>query len=291
MKILAFGEVLWDVFPENKYIGGAPLNFAAHFVSCSGEAWMLSAVGNDALGDDTLQRIEKMNVNTEFISRTEKETGKCNVTLDENMIPSYNLLDDVAYDYIQLPEEKCNFDVLYFGTLALRNMHNVKTLTNLTEKNSFGEIFVDMNIRAPFYSDSIIEFALKKATLLKISDEELPVITKAVFNEENPDYINAAKALSKKFNQLKLIIITRGDKGAFAYDCVSENMYECKAQKAEVVSTVGAGDSFCAAFLSKYLGNYDISECLSYASKVSAFVVSKEEAVPSYSGNLLDCKW
>lgn len=151
------------------------------------------------------------------------------------------------------------------------------------KKNSFGEIFVDMNIRPPFYSDSTIEFALKNATLLKISDEELPVITKTVFSNENPDYINAAKMLAERFKQLKLILITRGDKGAFAYDCVSGNMYKCNAQKAEVVSTVGAGDSFCAAFLSEYLGNSDISECLSLASKVSAFVVSRQEAMPSYT--------
>ena len=127
MKVLAFGEVLWDVYPDSEHIGGAPLNFAAHFRKCGGDSSIITAVGKDKLGDKTVAEIGKMGIDTGFISRVDFETGKCIVTLDENHIPTYNLLGNVAYDYISAPDlsgERC--DVLYFGSLSLRNENNRK---------------------------------------------------------------------------------------------------------------------------------------------------------------------
>ena len=101
MKVLAFGEVLWDMYPQGGYIGGASLNFAAHFKKCGGEAWLVTSVGKDELGNETVEIVKNLGINTQYISYADKETGKCLVTLDSNHIPSYNLLDNVAYDYIR----------------------------------------------------------------------------------------------------------------------------------------------------------------------------------------------
>lgn len=285
MKILAFGEVLWDVYTDSEHIGGAPLNFAAHFLKCGGESWIVTSVGNDILGNKTIDEIKKMCINTEYITYSDKETGKCLVELDDNQIPAYNLLDNVAYDFIKKPLIKESvFDVLYFGTLSLRNENNRTILNQIISENNFNEIFVDVNIRAPYYSKDIVNFACENATILKISEEELPVVGEYIkCNTE--DIMECAQIIGKKFGKLKILIITKGEKGALVYDCLNKRNYSHKAKKVEVVSTVGAGDSFSAAFLSVYLQTGDIEKALDFSTKISAFVVSQKEAIPDYNIN------
>lgn len=285
MKLLSYGEVLWDVFPDSKHIGGAALNFAAHFAKLGGQAWMATAVGADEYGTDAIRQLEAWNLHTDFVVvDPQHETGKCLVTLNEQMIPSYNLLSDVAYDYIPVPQvgsEKP--DVLYFGTLALRGSHNLAAVKQMVDRKLCGEVFVDINIRPPFYSAESIHFALSSATIVKISDEELPVVLKNIGMEPEEGWAAAAKVLSRKFENLKLILITLGEKGAYVYDCRAGQEFSCPAQRVQAVSTVGAGDSFAAAFLTRYLNGKDILSCMQFAAKVSAFVVSETGAVPDYN--------
>ena len=152
MKALSFGEILWDVYPDKKFLGGAPLNFAAHLKKHDENVYMMSALGNDELGKEAIKRIEDWKINTSYIlSLDDKPTGSCMVTLDENKVPSYNLLKNVAYDYISYIDIKESFDVLYFGTLALRSENNYNTLKTLIESVKFNCIFSDINIRPPFY--------------------------------------------------------------------------------------------------------------------------------------------
>ena len=122
MKLLSFGEIIWDAYGDEYTIGGAPLNLAAHFTLQGGRAWLVSAVGRDALGEAALGRIRALDINTEYVSVSDSvPTGRCDVTLGENGIPSYNILENVAYDNIVLPDHlNRNFDVLAFGTLAMR---------------------------------------------------------------------------------------------------------------------------------------------------------------------------
>ena len=132
MKVLSFGEVLWDVYPQEKFIGGAPFNFAAHLAMHGEEVFMLSAVGADDLGNETIEEINRLGVSTKYISRVGgKPTGRCDVELDENAVPSYALLQDVAYDYIDCDAIGDGFDVLYFGTLSLRSRYNLDSLCKL----------------------------------------------------------------------------------------------------------------------------------------------------------------
>ena len=122
MKVLSFGEIIWDVYPDEKHLGGAPLNFAAHFVKQGGEAYMLSALGDDELGNEALNKLSLWKVNAEYVSvLSGKDTGKCLVTLDKQGVPTYNIVRDSAYDYIDCSSVFDGFDVLYFCTLALRN--------------------------------------------------------------------------------------------------------------------------------------------------------------------------
>ena len=284
MKLLSFGEILWDVYKNEEHIGGAPLNFAAHFAKQGGESYMISCVGNDDLGKSALDELVRLGVKNDYVIVSEAyETGKCIVTLDSKGVPSYNLLEDVAYDYITEPNlSDINIDAFYFGSLALRNSNNRETVLKILINNSFKEIFVDINIRKPFVSEDAVKIAFDNATIVKISDEELPTVTEILFGS-SCDCFKASKTISKTFKNIKFVVITLGEKGAIAYDCKKEIFYSCDAEKTAVVSTVGAGDSFSATFLNKYLLGFEIEECLKSAAKVSAFVVSKAEAIPEYN--------
>lgn len=285
MNLLSFGEIIWDVFPDAAHIGGAPLNFAAHTVLQGGKASILSAVGNDSLGAEAQKQISALGVGTECISVIdEKPTGQCIVTLNAKGVPSYDLRDDTAYDFISATDAAKGFDVLAFGTLSLRHAHNRATLGGLLSENLYREIFSDLNIRAPFYSDESIRFCLENATIVKISDEELDTVTLSALGAKF-SIEDAARALARKFTQIKLVIITLGAKGAYAYDVKADKDHSCGVTDSAVVSTVGAGDSFGAAFLYWYLEGKDIPICLDIASKVSGFVVSREGAVPKYDIN------
>ena len=287
MKVLSFGEIIWDVYPDEKHLGGAPLNFAAHFAKQGGEAYVLSALGDDELGNEALNKLSFWKVNAEYVSvLSGKDTGKCLVTLDKQGVPTYNIVRDSAYDYINCSSVSDEFDALYFGTLALRNEYNRREISELIKSHSFKEIFVDVNLRKPFISHESLMLCMENATVLKISDEELSDVSKILFNTEY-GYKNIVTEISKTFQNIKFIIITLGEKGSYAYDVHNKTSFSCAAERVTVASTVGAGDSFSAVFLYKYMCGFDIDSCLKSASRISAYVVSKTEAVPEYDPDSL----
>ena len=287
MKVLSFGEIIWDVYPDEKHLGGAPLNFAAHFAKQGGEAYVLSALGDDELGNEALNKLSLWKVNAEYVSvLSGKDTGKCLVTLDKQGVPTYNIVRDSAYDYINCSSVSDEFDALYFGTLALRNEYNRREISELIKSHSFKEIFVDVNLREPFISRESLMLCMENATVLKISDEELSAVSKILYNTEY-DYKNIVTEISKTFQNIKFIIITLGEKGSYAYDVHNKTSFSCAAERVTVASTVGAGDSFSAVFLYKYMCGFDIDSCLKSASRISAYVVSKTEAVPEYDPDRL----
>ncbi len=207
-------------------------------------------------------------------------TGQAIVTLDDSGTPSYRFLEDVAYEHIEIPVLPDDFRVLYFGTLALQSATNQQTISALLSSYPFSEIFVDINLRSPFYSKETVEFAVQNATILKISQEELPTVAALLGLSPSMCYQDIARTLKARYERLRCIIITLGADGAYALNEKQE--YICAASPAEVVSTVGAGDSFSAAFLHRYLRGDNIPSALSHATKVAAFVVSHAEAVPDY---------
>ncbi len=285
MNILSFGEILWDVYPDEKHIGGAPLNFAAHLAKHGENVAMLSAVGADELGREALAQLDKWGISTACVAvLKEKATGACLVTLDERAVPSYNLLPDVAYDCIPYDEKVTGFDVLYFGTMALRSAYNGDSLRCLLQNGQYREVFVDVNLRPPYYTAETVRFAVENATVIKISDEELPTVAQLLGIEETIPQVFAA-TLAKQNPQLRCVIITLGADGAMAYDVANDTYYSCAGERVQVASTVGAGDAFSAAFLHQYLRQEELGACLRYAAKVAGFVVSCVGAVPEYDVN------
>ena len=160
----------------------------------------------------------------------------------------YDLLRDVAYDFIPCDGVEGDFDVLYFGTLALRGEENFRSLRRLVRTHSFGEIFSDVNIRPPFYSRETVRFSVETATVLKMSLEELPAVADALGIHDFEDHKCFAHALARANSNLKCILITLGEEGAYALDCRTGAEAFCGARTVPVVSTVGAGDSFPRRF-------------------------------------------
>ena len=284
MKLASFGEILWDLFESERHIGGAPLNIAAHAALYGFDSYLISAVGDDDLGADALDTVTRLGINPDFMTtKVGINTGRCIVTLDASGMPKYKIDDKAACDQIAAPPAPLfDFDVLCFGTLALRSEENIKTLGKIISDGSFTELYADLNIRAPFYSLRSVEFCLQNASIVKISDEELPVVADLLgIKYTTPE--DAAKQISHCFHNIKQLIITLGEHGSICLDTAESKVHRAPAQKTTVLSTVGAGDSFGAAFLASYIATRDIPKSLTVASHVSAYVVSSLEAVPSGS--------
>lgn len=289
-KILAIGEIIWDVYSDKKAIGGAALNFVAHAAICGATGALISAVGNDDLASDALKAVEEFYVDTRYIKKTDLPTGQCLVTLDERSVPCYNVLEDVAYDNIVLDQEELDginsekYDALYFGTLIQRNAVSRAAVSAVLENCKFENIICDVNLRPNCYDNDSVERCLTHATILKISIEEEPALrATGLYAPDGNELVAIAKAICQKFKQIKILIITLGKDGSYLYSAENDKEYRQASIGDKVVSTVGAGDSFAASWLTMYLNGNTIEDCLKTASEVSGFVVANLGAVPKYS--------
>lgn len=289
-KILSFGEVLYDVYPGKKTLGGAPLNFAAHAVRCGAESALLSAVGRDADGREATDDVKKLGVSTRFLAVNDCPTGRCEVTVDKNGIPSYKVLAGAAYDRVRVTPDEVSalrserFDALYFGTLAQRDPVSREALCTLVREVPFPDVFCDVNLRAGCYDTESVLFCLRTATLLKVSDGEARVLREmGCYGSPDESAASAAKALAGAHENLKAVVVTCGADGAVVYDAMRGETVRQAAVGDRVVSTVGAGDSFAAAFLTGYLAGMPLGFCMRRAATVSGIVVANTGAVPAYT--------
>lgn len=282
MRILAIGETIFDVFGSDAVIGGAPLNFCAHCVACGAEAALVTGVGNDDYGKKALEAMKGFGIETAFVCRNSLETGKCIVTVS-NGNPSYNVLRPAAYDSVCADIDairEYDADVFVFGTLIQREETSRSAVRKILEECRFGEVFCDLNLRKGCYDRESCALCFEKATILKLSDEEEPLLEEFGFYRTERDERNLLKNIAEKFKNIRLILFTKGENGSLVYDAANCAFVDIPAVKANVVSTVGAGDSYSAAFLCEYLKNGDIAKAGEAGAKLSAFVVSKKEAIP-----------
>lgn len=265
LRILSFGEVLFDVFEDGARLGGAPLNLAVHLHRLGVEASLVSAVGQDTLGDVAIQEIVREGLPTDHIARVPQPTGTVTVTLDEAKVPAYNFLRNCAYDYIPVPKmDLSELDLFCFGTLAQRGEASRGTLRKLLGEVTC-KIFCDVNLRQDFYSKEILEHSLSAADLVKLNDDELPVIA-SLFGLEP-----AGSAVAERFG-LETVILTLGPDGCEIWD--GGKTFVSPAYPAEVVSTVGAGDAFSAGFLFHCLSGHRVEIAAAEGNRLAAEVAA-----------------
>ncbi len=271
MRLLAFGEVLYDVFGERKTIGGAPLNVACHFHKCGGDADIISAVGDDKLGRDALSLMRDAGVGTEYVTVSGYPTGRADVVITGSEA-DYVFNFPCAWDDIRLPHTlPGSVDVFYWGTLALRSERSLETFHSLSSSIKAKIRYFDVNIRKKYYSESIIREGLESCNILKVNENELPLILFLSGAEDVP-------SLRKKYS-IDIVILTEGEKGSTVYE---ESAVHIPAVRTHVVDTVGAGDSYSACFLYYYLESGDAEKAARNASLLSSFVCSKRGGMPSY---------
>lgn len=278
MKMLSFGEILFDVFPSSRRIGGAPLNVAAHFAKLLGESTIVSAVGNDELGAEAIKEVAALGLDTSHIKVSKYDTGRADITM-QGKNADYTFNEPAAWDDITLdrPLEK-NYDIIYFGTLVQRNRTSRETLAKILSSTNAKHVFYDVNIRKHFYTDEIILSSLERATILKVNDEELPLIAK-IADAETDNERNTAAKLIKDFN-LEMVILTKGKEGTAIFTRDGQN--SLRPGDVPVIDTVGAGDSLSAGLLATYLKSGDIIKALRVGSALADYVVSHRGAIPSY---------
>ncbi len=279
MKIIAIGEIIFDIFNGEAEIGGAPLNFCAHCAALGAESALISAIGNDELGTKALNELKNFGVDTQYVQKNSFPTGQCIVTV-KNGKPEYNVLRPTAYDKIVSTNEKLRADVFAFGTLIQRDDESLKATQNILQNGEFGEIFCDINLRNGCYDADSCRLCLENATILKISDEEEPMLRGFGFYKTEEAEKDIIKSICNAFSNIRLILYTKGENGSTIYDKSNNKFYDISAVKADVVSTVGAGDSYSAAFLCEYLKSGDIKASAEAGAKLSAFVVAHRGAVP-----------
>jgi fructokinase len=284
MKVLAFGEILWDIIEGVEYLGGAPFNFAAHSVQCGNEALIVSRVGSDVRGMRAWNQCKLHKVKHDLIQfDEERPTGTVTVTLSEGQ-PDYVIHENVAYDFIEDSDllrklENNSADVVYFGSLAQRSEKSRQTLYELLRRVRCKHVFYDVNLRKGGYTDSILRDSLLYATMFKLNLDELPVISKILVGSElQPE--SFCRAITDMFSNIVIVIITAADKGCFVFD----KKFNCvPGVQVEVTDAVGAGDAFSAAFMHSYLLTRNTVHAARIANEVGAYVATKSGAIPMYS--------
>lgn len=279
-KAICFGEILWDNLPSGRLAGGAPMNVAYHLRKLGVGASLISRVGDDEAGRELIDFISSIEIPAENIQvDTEQRTSEVIAELKENNEMVYTITYPTAWDYItwqsDIETKLGEADAFIFGSLSARNEVSRTTLLQLLEHAKF-KVF-DVNLRAPYYDKDTIATFLSRADFVKLNENEI-VMLGDWFTEQR-DEQKVAAALMEKF-QLSEILITKGADGGTYYDANQRINYQ--AEKVVVVDTVGSGDSFLAAFMSKKLAGEPIVDCLNFAAKVAGFVTSQKGACPSY---------
>ena len=282
--ILSCGEVLWDLFPEGTRFGGAAANFACHAAILGGEVSLLSAVGDDARGAEALAILQSFGVDTTLVQRLDDApTGSVGVTLNEAGKPKFEIHAGAAWDRIPwspaLEARVAEVDAVYFGTLAQRGEVSRATIRQALRLAKARDILrlLDVNLRRPFYGATLLRESIELASVLKLSDDELTEVAAAcsLTMESRPE--DTLRTLLRHY-ELDLVVMTRGAEGALLV--TPEGAVEQPGIPTVVCDTVGAGDSFTAAFAIGLLRGESHKTILRKACEVASAVCAQSGAVP-----------
>jgi fructokinase len=287
ISVVCFGEVLFDIFPTHKKIGGAPLNVAIRLASLGIQSQIISRIGNDEIGKEALQHIKDHNVISDSIQVDEDlKTGEVIVQLNDKGSASYTINYPAAWDkIIEIPEDEIivkKADALVFGSLVCRDSVSQNTLFELINYAKY-TVF-DVNLRAPFYTKELLNHLMHEADFIKFNDDEIYEISEYLqspFHSLEQNILFIAEQTNTKH-----ICVTKGNHGAVLY--YNNQFYYNSGYKIKVADTVGAGDSFLAGLLSKLLAKEDPQKAIDFACAIGALVAQKEGANPKINESTID---
>ena len=282
-KVVCFGEILWDVLPDVRKPGGAPMNVAYHLNKLGISVDLLSSVGHDQAGNDLIDFLQSGGLSADLVQRSSAyTTSEVLARITENHEVTYDIVKPVAWDQIvyttEMREVVSQADAIVFGSLSAREPVTRETLYALIEFARY-RVF-DVNLRAPHYSDDVIINLLKRADMVKLNLSELLLIVRWLSPASIKDEVQAVELLFSWF-QIQEVLITKGGKGATYYS--RQIRYDYPTYTIEVADTIGSGDAFLAAFLAMKLADEPLEVTLDYAVAMGAFITSKSGACPNYS--------
>ena len=282
-NVAGFGEVLWDIYPEAKTLGGAPSNFAIHSQKLGANSFLISCLGDDSLGKDAKILLNDFGLNTSGIQVNKYfPTGRVVVNLDQMGNPSYKIDEESAWDHIIFDENMrniCKFlDTVCFGTLVQRNSNSKRALKKILDSTPLNCLMVfDVNFRQEFYNKEIIKLSLERADIVKMNQFEFYQIANMVCISQ--EWKKGALSLIHEFD-LKLVIITLGENGSIL---ATKNDYivHTPENKVNLVSTVGAGDAYTASVVMGWLNQKPLNEIILEATNLASNVCGFMGAIPS----------
>lgn len=285
LSIISLGEVLWDLFPDGERFGGAPANFACHTALLGGDVSMVSAVGDDGHGRQAIESLDGYGIDVSLMQVVpDAPTGTVGVELDPNGQPTFTIHERSAWDQLAWSEELesriASADAIYFGTLGQRGDVSQATICRAVKAAEVALIprVLDINLRPPFFDSSLIRESVQHASILKLSDDELPDVCAACG-------VNASDSLDDQLRQLRhtnnldVVVMTRGAAGAVLV--TADGIVKQPGIATSVCDTVGAGDSFTAALLLGLLCGEPHDQILHKACAIAAAVCAHSGAVPS----------
>lgn len=290
-KIAAFGELLWDLLPAGKVLGGAPANFIYRINSFGDKGTLLSKVGNDKAGREARQALRSLGLSDENIQTDyEFPTGSVKVKINEQGIPDFNIITDVAYDHIEINTEMIEAfseaDCVCFGTLVQRYGISKNTLRELINESPDVVKFLDINLRKKCYTAASVDESLRMTNILKANDEEL-LMTKKLLGLKNDTLKDLAKEVIKTY-KIDIILCTLGENGAF---CLTKDQLFHYDPGYQIIlgDTVGAGDAFSAGFVHYYMNGMEIEDALHFGNAAGAMVSTTTGATsPISKAQILD---
>ncbi len=286
--IVGVGEILWDMLPGGKVLGGAPTNFAYHCRQMGAESHVISALGKDDPGCEILEQVEALDIPSDFLFLEEQfPTSTVTVNLDEKGHPEYTIHENVAWDHIPADSKALDMmkgaDAVCFGSLAQRSPISRKSIQSYLAAVPTDCLRVfDVNLRQHFYSKELIEESLGFADVLKLNDDELLILSELFSLKGGEDELIGS--LQQTFN-LKLIALTRGGDGSTLFSGTERSDY--RSETVHAVDTVGAGDSFTAAMVMTYLKGKDLKDIHRIASELAAYVCTRKGATPLILSDLI----
>ena len=282
MNITSIGEILFDIYPNHKRLGGAPLNFIYHVKKLTDNGNIISRVGKDVLGNKAVNDLKHSGLSFEFIQHDNLHpTGMAIVHLDDSGIPNFKIDVDSAYDFIEMNDENENLiiadtDCLYFGTLAQRSELSRKTIQSFFNRGL--KYFADLNLRQNFYNEEVLISSLKAADFIKVNYEEMHILNDVLLqNEYNTEKV--AYELMEKF-EISMITVTRGKDGSSIFE--NGKRYDHSNVDVKVVDTTGAGDAFAAVLCVGYLHGLEIPYINKLANDFASEICQFEGALPKY---------
>lgn len=287
MRVISLGEVLWDVFQDREFLGGAPLNFSANTQRLGNSVLLLTAVGDDERGARAVAQMSALGVPTEFVQIvTERPTGTAMVVTDHNGSAGYVFDRPAAFDCVSIDEPLLSrlqqFDPqwIYFGTLTQTLSGSLNALAEIIQRSPDAKRFYDMNLRTGHWNFALVEDLSRKANVLKLNNAEAELLFHHLFGNKPFSLDQFCRYWSSTYG-VQTICITLGDAGCAVF--IDGTLRSFPGYTVEVIDTVGAGDAFAAAFLHGLHLGWPVERIAPFANSLGALVASRAGATPAWT--------